>query len=153
MSKQDVAPRVCSLASALEVVGEKWSLLILREVFYGVRRFEGIAHNTGAPRDVLTARLRKLSDGGVLRRVLYSERPQRSEYHLTEAGVELAPTLLTLLQWGQRWVPAGPRAGGAFEHDCGERLHAFLACQACGRAVTGGDLSLGGKPLAPPQEE
>jgi len=153
MSKQAVTPRVCSLASALEVVGEKWSLLILREVFYGVCRFEGIAQNTGAPRDVLTARLRKLSDAGILRRVQYSERPQRSEYHLTEAGRELAPTLLSLLQWGQRWAPAEPRSTAAFMHDCGQRLHTFLGCQACGRPVRGGDLSVGGKPVFAPREE
>jgi DNA-binding HxlR family transcriptional regulator len=153
MSKQAVAPRVCSLASALEVVGERWSLLILREVFYGVCRFEGIAQNTGAPRDVLTARLRKLSEAGVLRRVPYSERPQRNEYHLTEAGRELAPALLALLQWGQRWVPAEPRPGIPFVHACGHRLSPFLGCQACGRPVTGADLSLGGGPGAVPPEE
>ena len=90
------------MAAALEVVGEKWSLLVVREVFYGVRRFEGIAQNTGAPRDILTARLRKLSEAGVLHRVRYSERPARSEYHLTQAGLDLAPTLLTLLKWGQQ---------------------------------------------------
>ncbi|WNG41115.1 helix-turn-helix transcriptional regulator [Archangium violaceum] len=150
MSKKEAGPRVCSLAAALELVGEKWSLLVLREVFYGVRRFEGIAQNTGAPRDVLTTRLRKLSDAGVLQRVQYSERPPRSEYQLTQAGLELAPTLLTLLQWGQRWATDVPATRAAFIHDCGEPLQAVLTCRACGRHVTGTDLTIDREREPPP---
>ncbi|WNG23920.1 helix-turn-helix transcriptional regulator [Cystobacter fuscus] len=149
MPKKEAGPRVCSMADALEVVGEKWSLLVVREVFYGVRRFEGIAQNTGAPRDVLTARLRKLSEAGVLRRVQYSERPARSEYHLTEAGLDLAPTLLCLLQWGRRWTSDAPATPGALVHDCGEPLHTVLTCRACGRRVTGTDLSIHQIPIRP----
>ncbi|MBM7119036.1 winged helix-turn-helix transcriptional regulator [Archangium primigenium] len=142
MAKQVGGPRECSLASALEAVGEKWSLLVLREVFYGVRRFEGIAHHTGAPRDVLTARLRKLVEAGVLRRVPYSERPVRQEYHLTEAGAELAPVLLGLLEWGRKWTPAGPALAAPFVHACGAPLQAALTCGACGGRVTGATVSL-----------
>jgi DNA-binding HxlR family transcriptional regulator len=142
MAKKAGGARVCSLASALEVVGERWALLVLREVFYGVRRFEGIAHNTGAPRDVLTARLRTLTQGGVLRRVPYSERPPRHEYHLTEAGLELAPTLLGLLAWGRKWAPAGETGTAPFVHVCGAPLQAALTCGACGQRVTGADVSL-----------
>ena len=152
MAMTEDGPRVCSMADALDVVGEKWSLLVVREVFYGVRRFEGIARNTGAPRDVLTARLRKLSEAGVLRRVQYSERPARSEYHLTEAGADLAPVLLCLLQWGRRWTRDAPAAPTGLTHDCGEPLHAQLTCRACGRPVVGGDLSVGGRPLGPPPD-
>ncbi|MET0402764.1 MAG: helix-turn-helix domain-containing protein [Cystobacter sp.] len=150
MPKTEEGPRECPMADALEVVGEKWSLLVLREVFYGVRRFDGIARNTGAPRDVLTARLRKLSDAGVLRRVQYSERPARSEYHLTPAGAELAPTLLSLLQWGMRWASVeGAEPRGSLKHDCGAPLSTGLCCQACGRRVTGADLGLGVMPPLP----
>ena len=85
------APRVCSIARSLDVVGEKWSLLALREVFLGVRRCDQIDARTGAPRDVLTARLRTLVEAGVLEPVQYSERPPRSEYHLTQAGRDLQP--------------------------------------------------------------
>ena len=147
MVKKAAGARVCSLASALEVVGERWALLVVREVFYGVRRFEGIAHNTGAPRDVLTARLRTLAEGGVLRRVPYSERPVRHEYHLTEAGLELAPVLLGLLAWGRKWAPAGEGGMAPFVHACGAPLRAALTCGACGERVTGTDVS-----LAPPRE-
>jgi DNA-binding HxlR family transcriptional regulator len=137
------------MAAALEVVGDKWSLLVVREVFYGVRRFEGIARNTGAPRDILTTRLRKLSETGVLHRVPYSERPARSEYHLTQAGLELAPTLLTLLQWGMRWVPDAPVVRASLVHDCGEHLRPVLTCQACSRRITGTDLRLEHAPEPP----
>jgi len=151
MPKKEGSPRECPLASALEMVGEKWSLLVLREVFYGVRRFEGIAQNTGAPRDVLTARLRKLSECGVLRRVQYSERPARSEYHLTEAGLELAPTLITLLAWGRKWASERPLPSAPFVHVCGAPLQAALTCLACGGRVTGADVSLDLSRVRPPE--
>jgi DNA-binding HxlR family transcriptional regulator len=149
MARREVAPRDCSLASALSVVGEKWSLLALREVFYGVRRFDGIARNTGAPRDVLAARLRTLVDAAVLKRVRYSERPPRDEYHLTEAGQELAPVLLGLMRWGTRWVPGAPAAAGVFTHGCGGPLDAGIVCASCGEEVRTGEVELPGGDAAP----
>lgn len=144
MARREANPRECSLASALNVVGEKWSLLALREVFYGVHRFDGIVRNTGAPRDVLAGRLRTLVDGGVLRRVRYSERPPRDEYHLTQAGQELAPAMLGLMRWGMRWVPGAPTSTTAFTHDCGGPLDAGIVCRACGEETTGGKVQLPG---------
>ena len=91
----DAAPRSCSVAAALGVIGEKWSLLVIRELAWGVHRFDAIARNTGAPRDILTSRLRRLEDAGVLERRRYQERPERFEYHLTRAGHELRPVLLS----------------------------------------------------------
>ena len=96
------------MADALAVVGEKYAILVLREVFYGVRRFDEIQRNTGAPRDVLTARLRRLEDAGVLTRRRYSDRPPRFEYRLTDAGRELRPVLMTLMAWGDKHL-AGSR--------------------------------------------
>lgn len=94
-------PRICSIADALNVVGEKWSLLVIRELFLGVRRFNDIAANTGAPRDILTARLRRLEELGVIERQEYSERPPRYEYRLTDAGKDLRPVIMALKQWGK----------------------------------------------------
>ncbi|HWM38502.1 MAG TPA: helix-turn-helix domain-containing protein [Streptomyces sp.] len=142
MVRKEVNPRACSLASALNVIGEKWSLLALREVFYGVHRFDGIVRNTGAPRDVLATRLRTLVDGGVLRRVPYSERPPRDEYHLTQAGQELAPAMLGLMRWGMRWVPGAPSSATVFTHDCGGQLDAGIVCGTCGEAVASGEVEL-----------
>ena len=84
-------PRDCSVAAALEVIGDRWSLLAVRELSLGVTRFNDVVANTGAPRDILTARLRKLEEQGVVRREAYSDRPPRLDYLLTEAGVALAP--------------------------------------------------------------
>jgi DNA-binding HxlR family transcriptional regulator len=108
------APRVCSIADALEVVGERWSLLVLRELGFGVHRFKDIQVNTGAPRETLALRLRKLEEAGVIERRRYCDRPPRDEYVLTAAGRDLLPVLTALREWGQRHVtPArhdGPRA-------------------------------------------
>lgn len=98
-------PRVCPIADALEVVGDRWSLLVLREVGFGVHRFSDIARHTGAPRETLTARLQKLEAEGVLERRRYSDRPPRFEYHLTDAGRELEAVLVALRRWGERHRP------------------------------------------------
>jgi DNA-binding HxlR family transcriptional regulator len=125
-------PRPCSVAGALAVVGEKYSLLVLREVFFGVRRFNDIARNVGAPRDVLTARLNRLVEEGVLKKIRYSERPVRYEYALTSAGRELREVLLTLMAWGDRHL--GDRPPLVLEHSCGADFEPVVVCRACGEA-------------------
>ena len=129
-------PRPCSVADALSVIGEKWSLLVIREIALGSRRFDAIARNTGAPRDVLTNRLRRLEAAGVVEKRQYQERPERFEYHLTQAGKELRPILLSLGQWGERW--AGGRPALSYEHTCGHDLELVHTCRACGGEVSGG---------------
>ena len=110
MPAVSVPGRPCSAAAALQLVGEKWSLLVVRELLFGVRRFDAIARNTGAPRDRLTARLRSLEEAGIIRRRAYQERPDRYEYHLTEAGQDLAPVLFSLFSWGDKWLFDEPPA-------------------------------------------
>jgi DNA-binding HxlR family transcriptional regulator len=97
-------PRICSIADALTVVGERYSLLILRELSFGVHRFSDILHNTGAPRETLTVRLKKLEQAGLISRRQYSEHPPRDEYLLTESGKALAPAIGRLREWGERYV-------------------------------------------------
>jgi DNA-binding HxlR family transcriptional regulator len=97
-------PRICSIADALAVVGERYSLLILRELSFGVHRFNDILHNTGAPRETLTIRLKKLEEAGVISRRQYSQHPPRDEYLLTESGKALAPALGRLREWGEQYV-------------------------------------------------
>ncbi|WP_329089794.1 MULTISPECIES: winged helix-turn-helix transcriptional regulator [unclassified Streptosporangium] len=99
------APRDCPIANALEVVGERWTLLVLRELGFGVHRFKDIQTNTGAPRETLTLRLRKLEDAGLIERRRYSEHPPRDEYLLTPAGKDIAPVLRSLRHWGERHAP------------------------------------------------
>jgi DNA-binding HxlR family transcriptional regulator len=103
-------PRECSIADALELVGDRWSLLVLREIGFGVRRFSDIRTNTGAPRETLTARLRKLEDAGVIERRRYSQHPPRDEYLLTDAGRALTPVLTSLRKWGERYATPRVRA-------------------------------------------
>lgn len=138
--RQRSAPRECSIARTLDVVGEKWSLLALREVFFGERRFEQIVANTGAPRDILTSRLRKLTDAGILTRVQYSERPPRFEYHLTRAGRDLQPVLLTLMHWGDRHLAGGQPPPTVWTHTCGHTLTPQVTCQSCAQPVAPGTL-------------
>jgi DNA-binding HxlR family transcriptional regulator len=132
------APRPCSVAAALEVIGERWALLVIRELAWGVHRFDEIARNTGAPRDILTNRLRRLEAAGVIERRQYQERPVRFDYHLTQAGHELRPVLLSLMQWGDRWAVDAPTV--EFTHTCGEQLDLVHTCRACSGEVTGFDL-------------
>ncbi|WP_323184907.1 winged helix-turn-helix transcriptional regulator [Kitasatospora purpeofusca] len=147
--------RPCSIAAALQVLGEKWALLAVRELFYGNHRFDRIARNTGAPRDRLTARLRALEEAGVVERRAYSERPPRYEYHLTEAGRDLAPLTQALLAWGDRWVSPEPpvvlhhhpdHPDGSEDpddaDDHGHPLDAAWTCRTCGVEVRSPDLSL-----------
>lgn len=127
-------PRQCSIAGALDVVGEKWSLLVVRELFLGVRRFSEIAANTGAPRDILTARLRRLEELGVITRRAYSERPPRHEYVLTEAGKDLRPVIMALKHWGDTHV-AHDHLSPVMMHTCGEVFEPRMACSSCGEVI------------------
>ena len=128
-------PRTCSVARTLEVVGEKWALLAVREVFLGTRRFDEMVQNTGAPRDTLAARLKTLVAHGILERRRYSDHPPRDEYVLTPAGRDLYPVILSLMQWGDRHLPLDSGPPLVLDHSCGQRLHARLECEACGRPV------------------
>jgi DNA-binding HxlR family transcriptional regulator len=132
-------PRECSIANALGVIGERWSLLALREVFFGARRFDQIVQNTGASRDILAARLRKLVDAGVLEKQQYEVHPPRYEYVLTESGRALQPVLLSLMEWGDKYVTEG-EPPSVWEHSCGAVLEPRLDCAACGEPVKSGQL-------------
>jgi len=123
----------CTIERTAEVIGDRWSLLILREVFSGIRRFDQLTVRTAIPRQVLTDRLERLLESGVLRREPYREPAQRLrfEYRLTDKGIDLYPVLVALQQWGDRYLggPDGPPA--EFVHrGCGEQLDLVLRCAA-----------------------
>ena len=132
MTAATARPRECSVARTLEIVGEKWALLAVREVFLGNRRFDEMARRTGAPRDTLAARLRSLVAAGILERRQYHAHPARSEYRLTDAGRDLYPVLLTLTRWGDEHRAGDGGPPMAFEHACGHRLVPTVVCEACG---------------------
>jgi len=123
------------VARTLEIVGEKWALLAVREVFLGNRRFDEMVRRIGAPRDTLAARLRSLVGAGILERRQYSEHPARYEYRLTQAGRELYPVILTLMRWGDEHLAGLDGPPMVFEHACGHRLSAKVVCEACGEPV------------------
>lgn len=129
LAQPELPGRPCSIARALDVVGEKWALLAIREISFGNRRFNEIARNTGAPRDRLAARLHSLVEAGILERREYQSAPPRAEYRLTAAGRDLTPVLHALVAWGDRWVSDEPPA--TLMHGDHE-LDPVQACRHCG---------------------
>ena len=143
--------QICSVANALDVVGERWSLLIIREIFLGVRRFDEIQENLGIARNVLQTRLTRLLDHGVLERRLYQEHPPRYEYRLTEKGLDLWPTIVALMQWGDRHaVPAGGPVVLLEHRGCGGAVDEHRVCEACGARLAVRDVRALPGPGAPP---
>ena len=136
-------PRVCSIDTALKVIGEKWALLALREIALGQHRFDDIAFNTGAPRDILAARLKSLEAAGIVRRQLYQERPSRHEFtHFgMEAGEQLFAVLHAIRDWGDRFLRDDAENVVTFRHSCGAELHVEMRWAACDEVVAPGDVT------------
>jgi DNA-binding HxlR family transcriptional regulator len=132
----------CSVKRTLDIVGEKWTFLVLREAYYGARRFEQFHAGVGCARNLLTSRLNTLVEHGLMQRLPYQEpgARQRSEYRLTEAGLELFPALVTLMLWGDRWVadPDGPPVE-ITHRDCGQRVRVELRCDGGHGGLTARD--------------
>ena len=126
----------CSLAAALAIIGDRWSVLVLREAFFGVRRFDQLQRNLGIARNILTGRLHAMVEAGILARRPYQERPLRHEYVLTERGIDLYPILIALMQWGDRHL-AGEAGGPVVlrHRPCGEISTPTLTCSACGEPI------------------
>ena len=135
--------QVCSVARALEVVGERWTLLLVREALMGVRRFDDFRESLGLARSVLTARLNHLVDEGVFERRQYQSRPERYEYQLTAKGRQLGPVVLHLMHWGDSHYPsAGGAPRVALHRGCGGRVSATMSCARCRQRVPYGSLEL-----------
>jgi DNA-binding HxlR family transcriptional regulator len=130
--RADYTGQDCSIARTLELIGERWTILILRDVFLGTYRFEELQRGLGVARNVLQTRLERLVDEGILRRVQYQERPPRHEYRLTRKGTDLWPVLVALLKWGDRHV--SPDGGPiVIEHrGCGGEIDDRRRCSRCG---------------------
>jgi DNA-binding HxlR family transcriptional regulator len=142
--------QTCSIARSLEVLGERWTLLVLRDAFRRVRRFEDFQRDLGVARNVLTDRLGRLVDEGILKREQYQERPARFEYRLTEKGLALWPVMMTLMQWGDAYYagPDGPPV--VVRHrDCGGEVTDHLKCAKCGAELTPRDVEAEPGPGAP----
>ena len=141
----DYSKQSCPIAAAMQVVGDPWTLLIVRDAFGGTRRFEQWQERLGVARNVLASRLKRLVGEGILEARLYCQRPPRREYVLTKKGRDLYPVLMTMLTWGERYAGEacshGLGEGGAFKHkNCGQPFRARIHCEACGEPTAPHDL-------------
>jgi DNA-binding HxlR family transcriptional regulator len=137
---RDYPNQLCSIANSLEVIGERWSLLIVRDVFNGNRRFGEIQTSLGVARNVLSARLQRLIDEDILERRQYQESPARYEYFLTAKGLDLWPTLIALLNWGDRYSPSPGGPPKLIRHKvCGGGVSERGICEECGETLTARD--------------
>jgi DNA-binding HxlR family transcriptional regulator len=144
--------QTCSVARALEVLGDRWTFLVIRDAFRGVRRFDDFQRSLGVARNVLSDRLQRLVDEGVLERRRYQERPERFEYRLTEKGIALWRPLVSLMKWGDRYYapPAGPPS--VVRHrECGGEVDDAFRCERCGAQLEARDVRLEPGPGAPEQ--
>jgi DNA-binding HxlR family transcriptional regulator len=140
MLRNDYESQSCSIAGALEVVGERWSLLIVRDILLGLRRYDELQAHLGIARNVLQTRLQRLQEHGVIERVPYQQHPMRHEYRLTEKGLDLWPTIVALMKWGDRY--ATPEGGPAvlIEHrGCGGSVDEHRICERCGAKLKARD--------------
>lgn len=135
MKRSSVGHLNCSIARTVDVVGEWWSLMIIRSVFLGIRRFDDIREELGISRNILSDRLSTLVAHDVLTKVPYSEHPERFEYRLTEKGIDLQPVLVSLMRWGDKWdSPDGPPLV-IMHKECGHDAAPALACTHCGELI------------------
>jgi DNA-binding HxlR family transcriptional regulator len=139
------------MSGVLDIVGERWTLLILRDLFVGMARFEDIRRDLGIASNVLTVRLKSLEGHGIVERRQYQTAPVRHEYRLTAKGADLYPVILTLLAWGDKWLcgPPGP-AELSVHNKCGLPTTAKVVCAHCGAELTAADTEIYAKPWPVP---
>ncbi len=136
MTENRFAQMNCSLARTASITGDAWTILILRDVFVGVNRFDDLAADLGISRNLLTTRLRQLVEDGILETVAYSEHPPRNRYVLSPAGKELVPPLLALMAWGDRWKSGEGREPLIIRHrKCRSRTTPQVCCSECGEPL------------------
>jgi len=135
-----------SVAATLQVIGDRWSSLLIRESFYGSRRFDEFQQRLSIAPNILAQRLRRLTDLGVLARTAYQHRPARHAYQLTEKGLDLYPVPLAMLAWGDRWVFGGRPPVRLTHKTCGRQLTPVLTCSACTNPISRADIAFSAKP-------
>lgn len=140
MLKRTYEGQICSVAEALEQIGERWTILIIRDAFLGVRRFDDFQDSLGIARNVLNDRLKRLCEAGIMEKRPYQEKPPRYEYRLTQKGIDLWPVVMTLMKWGDRNLPADRKPPVVVEHKgCGGKVDDYLTCTKCGKRLTAYD--------------
>jgi DNA-binding HxlR family transcriptional regulator len=134
-------PESCSVARAMDILGERWTMLIMREAFYGVRRFSDMQRNLGIARNILSTRLQTLVRSGILERRLYQEEPERFEYRLTQAGRDLYPAVIAIMKWGDEYLSDETGPPVVLRHSCGALIDPVLVCDHCGGALHPHDIT------------
>ncbi|TVZ79732.1 helix-turn-helix domain-containing protein [Streptomyces sp. BK340] len=133
----------CSVARTVDIIGDAWTSLILREAFYGSCRFDEFQQQLGIARNTLTDRLRRLVDEGLMERRLYESEPPRHEYRLTEKGRDFFPVLAALTRWGDRWLAGAEGVPVTLHHEaCDQDAHAEVVCSSCGEPMRSEDTSV-----------
>jgi DNA-binding HxlR family transcriptional regulator len=151
MLGSDYTGQNCSIARTLELVGERWTILVLRDIFLGLHRFDQLQSNLGVARNVLTARLDRLVGEGILEKIPYQERPLRHEYRLTSKGLDLWPVIVELLRWGDRHAaPDGGPPIVLLHKGCGGELGEHRVCSRCGQSLEVRDVRAERGPCALP---
>lgn len=140
MRWDEIAQLNCSIAKTLSIIGDRWTMLVLRDAFSGIRRYEHFQTSLELTRHVLADRLKKLEREGILKRVKYQERPDRYEYRLTEKGFDLYPIILSLLKWGDKYTAEGERPLELMHRGCGGAADPKLVCGSCGEELTPRDV-------------
>ncbi len=143
MRWHDLDREDCSVARTVSVIGDRWTLLVLRDCFLGVRRFDLFEARLGVTRHVLADRLKKLVEAGVLRKKLYQVRPDRFEYRLTKKGLDLHPIMMALVQWGDAHMAGGTGRPVLHRHkSCGQLFDPVLVCSECGEKLDPHDVTV-----------
>jgi len=143
MQRTDFGAMACSIARTMDVIGEPWSPLVLRNIYIGITRFEQLQSSLGISRKVLAERLRWLVEHGVLERQAYTDRPPRDEYVLTAKGLELVQVLMVMVAWGDRWLAGEDGPPVLYRHHvCGQISHVELRCSVCGQPMRATDIDV-----------
>jgi DNA-binding HxlR family transcriptional regulator len=141
MSWERIAAQPCSVARSLGILGDRWTLLIIRNLFLRMRRFDALQADLKIPRRVLSLRLSRLVDAGVLERVPYQTKPVRHEYRLTAMGRDMYPIILAFVAWGDRWLDGSRGAPVTFRHrSCGQAFAPTMCCSECGAVIDARDV-------------
>ena len=142
MRWNEIETMTCSIARTLSVVGDRWTMLIIRDVFLGIRRFEGIQRDLRLTPHRLSDRLRKLVGDGILVRVEYEKHPRRFEYRLTEKGLDLYPLIVVMVEWGDRWMAGAAGVPVELVHrPCGHSIKPQLTCPSCKSKIVPREMS------------
>ncbi|HLK26749.1 MAG TPA: helix-turn-helix domain-containing protein [Caulobacteraceae bacterium] len=147
MKWNELAEEPCSVARSVAVIGDRWTLMLLRDCFLGVRRFEAFEQRLGISRSIVADRLKRLVDEGVLRRERYETRPPRYEYRLTEKGLALHPVIMAIVHWGDTYYAGAEGPPLMHRHKaCGHDFAPVTTCSACGEALGARDVEVRANP-------